>query len=127
MSSRSKRRSSGARCGNSSTASTSSSPRRPGSERPTTWCGPPPCLPTRSEDDPRRPIQAILSDHESPAYFPESQTYYYMSRGEKDGFGRMQVELDRMAVKAADAWPRAMVLVDAEELYEPRIFVRGNP
>ena len=32
-----------------------------------------------------------------------------------------------MAVKAADAWPRAMVLIDAGELYDPRIFVRGNP
>ena len=32
-----------------------------------------------------------------------------------------------MAVKAADAPPRAMVLFDAEELYDPRIFVRGNP
>src|SRR5262249_50326161 len=36
------------------------------------------------------------------------------------------VELDRMTVKAASAWPRAMVLFDAEELYQPRIFVRGN-
>ena len=73
--------------------------------------------------DPRRssPIS------ESPAYFPESQTYYYMSRGEKDGYGGKLVELDRMTVKAADPWPRAMVLYDAPELYEPRIFVRGNP
>ena len=51
-----------------------------------------------------------------------------MSRGEKDAFGRMQVELDRMAVKAGDhAAPRAMVLHDAAEPYEPRVFVRGNP
>jgi hypothetical protein len=71
-------------------------------------------------------IRAILADRESPAYFPESQTYYYMSRGEKDGFGGKLVELDRMTVKAADAWPRAMVLFDSGELYEPRIFVRGN-
>ena len=55
----------------------------------------------------------ILADHESPAYFPESQTYYYMSRGEKDAFGGKLTELDRMTVKAADAWPRAMVLFDA--------------
>jgi hypothetical protein len=77
-------------------------------------------------DEASRQIRALLADRESPAYFPESQTYYYMSRGEKDRFGRQQVELDRMTVKAADAWPRAMVLFDAVELYEPRIFVRGN-
>jgi hypothetical protein len=79
------------------------------------------------EDDARRQVRQILADRESPAYFPEGQTYYYMSRGEKDSFGRMIVELDRMTVKAAHPWPRAMVLSDTAELYEPRIFVRGNP
>ena len=75
-----------------------------------------------------RQILEIVTGHESPAYFPESQTYAYMSRGEKDAFGGKLVELDRMAVKAADkAAPRAMVLTDAAEPYEPRIFVRGNP
>lgn len=70
----------------------------------------------------------IIAGHDSPTYFPRSQTYYYMSRGEKDAFGGKQVELDRMSVKAADkAAPRAMVLVDAAEPYDPHIFVRGNP
>ena len=32
-----------------------------------------------------------------------------------------------MTVQAKDARPRAMVLRDVEEPYEPRIFVRGNP
>ena len=51
-----------------------------------------------------------------------------MSRAEKDAFGGKQVELDRMAVKAAgQRGARAMVLTDAEEPYEPRVFVRGNP
>ncbi len=80
-----------------------------------------------SEDSARRQIHAILADHESPAYFPKSQTYYYMSRGEKDGFGGKLSALDIMAVKAGNARPRAMVLFDADELVEPRIFVRGNP
>jgi hypothetical protein len=74
-----------------------------------------------------RQIRALLADRESPAYFPKSQTYYYMSRKEKDAFGAKQVELDRMTVKASSAPPRAMVLCDSEELCEPRIFVRGNP
>jgi Protein of unknown function (DUF1553)/Protein of unknown function (DUF1549)/Planctomycete cytochrome C len=82
---------------------------------------------TGSEDPSRRQIHAILADHESPAYFPKSQTYYYMSRGEKDGFGTKLTALDLLAVKAANARPRAMVLFDAEELVDPRIFVRGNP
>jgi hypothetical protein len=80
-----------------------------------------------STSDAWRQIHAILADHESPAYFPKSQTYYYMSRGEKDGFGGKLTELDRMAVKAPHDPPRAMVLLDAEELVDPRVFIRGNP
>jgi hypothetical protein len=73
-------------------------------------------------------IVEIMTGHEGPAYFPKSQTYYYMSRGEKDAFGGKQVELDRMVVKAGGkAAPRAMALCDAPEPCEPRVFVRGNP
>ena len=76
----------------------------------------------------RRQIQAILADHDSPAYFPKSQTYYYMSRAEKDGFGGKLTELDRMAVKAGERSARGRwCCCDAEELCDPRIFVRGNP
>ena len=50
-----------------------------------------------------------------------------MSRGDKDAFGGKITELDRMTVRTPNAPPRAMVLLDTEELYDPRIFVRGNP
>jgi hypothetical protein len=81
-----------------------------------------------SADGPaREQLLAILTSPESPAYFPKSRTRDYMSRGEKDGFGQKVGELDRMAVKAANAPPRAMVLHDSNPLYEPHIFVRGNP
>jgi hypothetical protein len=86
-----------------------------------------PTISAVSEDPARQQIRTILADHESPAYFPESQTYYYMSRGEKDGYGKKLVDLDKMTVQAADAWPRAMVLYDAPQPYEPRVFIRGNP
>ena len=86
-----------------------------------------PVISAAREDEARRQLRMILADRESPAYFPESQTYYYMSRGEKDAYGGKLTELDRMTVKASDPWPCAMVLYDAPELYEPRIFVRGNP
>jgi hypothetical protein len=79
------------------------------------------------EDPARRQIRMILADQDSPAYFPETQIFHYISRAEKDGYGKMLVDLDKMIVKAADPWPRAMVLYDTPELYEPRIFVRGNP
>ena len=49
-----------------------------------------------------RQILEIVTSRDSPAYFPKSQTWAYMSRAEKDAFGAKQVELDKMAVKAAD-------------------------
>src|SRR5262249_54794885 len=79
------------------------------------------------EHEARRQIQAILGAHDSPDYFPKSQIFSYLSRAEKDGFLGKLTELDRMVVKAADPPPRAMVLLDAEELCDPRVFVRGNP
>jgi hypothetical protein len=78
-------------------------------------------------DEPARQIRAILGDRDSPAYFPRSQTWSYLSRSEKDAFGAKLTELDRMTAKAQDAAPRAMVLCDAEEPCEPRVFLRGNP
>ncbi|MFO0890551.1 MAG: PSD1 and planctomycete cytochrome C domain-containing protein [Isosphaeraceae bacterium] len=79
-------------------------------------------------DPASRQVLDIVASHDSPAYFPKSQCWAYMSRSEKDSFGGKQVELDRMAVKAAGkAAARAMVLTDSEQPYEPRVFVRGNP
>ena len=63
----------------------------------------------------------------SPAHFTRNQTRNFMSRQPKDAFGGKINELDRMAVQSPHAPPRAMVLRDAEELYRPRVFVRGNP
>lgn len=75
----------------------------------------------------RAQLVQMISGRDSPCYFPKSQTYYFMSRGEKDAFSRMRLELDRLAVQSPHAPARAMVLVDAPEVYEPRIFQRGNP
>jgi cytochrome c553 len=69
----------------------------------------------------------LVAGPDSPCYFPRSHTWQYMSRTEKDRFGQMQTELDRLAVQSPGAAARAMVLQDIPELYEPRVFVRGNP
>ena len=73
-----------------------------------------------------RQLLAIVTGTASPAFFPKSQTYYYMSRGEKDQYGGLLTGLDKIAVQTPQAPPRAMVLHDASMLYAPRIFQRGN-
>jgi hypothetical protein len=78
-------------------------------------------------DRARKQLLDILTSRESPSYFPKSQTRKYMSRGETDSFGGKMSELDRLAVKSPSAPPRAMVLHDAFDLHDPKLFVRGNP
>jgi cytochrome c553 len=76
---------------------------------------------------PAQQLFDLVAGRDSPCYFPKSHTWLYMSRSEKDSYGSMRTALDRLAVQSPNATPRAMVLVDAPELYEPRVFVRGNP
>lgn len=75
----------------------------------------------------QRQLLEILTGADSPTYFPKSNTYLYMSRVERDAYGGMVTDLDKVAVYAPAAPPRAMVLADAADLYQPRIFLRGNP
>ncbi len=80
-----------------------------------------------SESDPaRQQVLDVLTSRESPAYFPKSRAWAYMSRGEKDRYGNLLTEIDKLAVQSPNAPPRAMVLNDSEQLYDPKIFVRGS-
>jgi hypothetical protein len=85
-------------------------------------------LPSQGQDWPaRQQLLELVMGLSSPAYFPKHDTWYYMSRNEKDACHTKVVELDRLAVQSPQAPPRAMVLVDAERIIEPRVFLRGNP
>jgi hypothetical protein len=76
---------------------------------------------------PQQQLLEKLTSKQSPCYFPKAHTWLYMSRGEKDAYGSMRIQFDKIALKLANAPPRAMVLQDAADLVEPRIFLRGNP
>lgn len=75
----------------------------------------------------QRQLWDIIASRESPNDIPLNQTRKYMSRQQTDQFGGMLTELDRLAAVNAGAPPRAMVVRDKSEIYEPKIFVRGNP
>ncbi len=79
-----------------------------------------------SDNPARQQLLDILAGSEGPAWFPRSNAYLYMSRVERDRYHRLQLELDRVAVKSRATPPRAMVVNDAASLCNPRIFVRGN-
>ncbi|MDP6557981.1 MAG: PSD1 and planctomycete cytochrome C domain-containing protein [Pirellulaceae bacterium] len=69
----------------------------------------------------------LLLSNESPVWFPENEIYYYLSRQQKDAFRGLVNQLDAISVKHKAAAGRAMVMVDAESLYDPVIFQRGDP
>ena len=75
----------------------------------------------------RRQLWEMIAGRESPNAFPLNQTRKYMSRQQTDQFGGMLIELDKLAAVTAGAPPRAMVVRDKAELFDPKIFVRGNP
>jgi hypothetical protein len=74
-----------------------------------------------------QPIYDAVASKESPAYFPKAHTWHNMSRNEKDTYGSMGTQFDKIALKMPSAPPRAMVLHDASDIIEPKIFQRGNP
>ena len=75
----------------------------------------------------RTQLLQMVTSQESPAYFPRSHSWKYMSRQPKDAFGGKVQEIDRLAVQSKSAPPRAMVVYDAPHSVDPCIFVRGNP
>ncbi len=74
----------------------------------------------------RTQLLQMVTSQESPAYFPRSHSWKYMSRQPKDAFGGKVQEIDRLAVQSKSAPPRAMVVYDAPHSVDPCIFVRGN-
>jgi hypothetical protein len=85
------------------------------------------CASSTAPDAAKLQLLNLVVGQDSPLWFPKSQTRTYMSRSEKDAFAHKLQELDKLAVQSPHAPPRAMVLMDAEVLHEPRVFVRGNP
>jgi hypothetical protein len=70
----------------------------------------------------------LVTSAESPIWFPRRDTPEHMSRAEKDHYGTLESNLDKIAANATNPPPaRAMVLADLPEPYQPHIFKRGNP
>ncbi len=79
-----------------------------------------------SEDE--QELLAVVTGPESPVAFPRRDTPNHMSRPDKDRYGGLVLNLDKLAAHATNRPPaRAMVVADLAEPYEPRIFLRGSP
>jgi uncharacterized protein DUF1549/uncharacterized protein DUF1553/cytochrome c len=78
-------------------------------------------------DAAQKQLLETVTGPENPISFPKNHAYLYMARVERGTFHSLQGELDKLAVGTPGAPPRAMTLVDQEQLHDPRIFIRGNP
>lgn len=73
-------------------------------------------------------LLAVVTGPDSPIAFPRRDTPDHMSRPDKDKYGGLVLNLDKMAAHATNRPPaRAMVVADLPEPYAPRIFQRGSP
>jgi hypothetical protein len=70
----------------------------------------------------------VVTGPESPVGFPRRDTPDHMSRPDKDHYGTLISNLDKLAANATNSPPaRAMIVADLPEPYQPYIFRRGNP
>lgn len=75
-----------------------------------------------------RELTEILVGPEGPLWFARRDTPNHMSRPDKDKWGGLVLNLDKLAAHASPAPPaRAMVVEDLPEPPESRVFLRGNP
>ncbi|MEZ6141863.1 MAG: PSD1 and planctomycete cytochrome C domain-containing protein [Zavarzinella sp.] len=73
------------------------------------------------------PLARLLISRDGPVWFPARDVGFYLSRQPADAYRGLVGQLDAIAVKHANAPARAMILQDAEFLYDPVIFQRGDP
>ena len=81
----------------------------------------------RQQSDAFRKVLEVVAGQQSPLYFTKRDTYQYMTRVPIDRYRKSFNELDALLQKSPAAPPRAMTLVDSRELYDPHVFVRGDP
>ncbi|MEM7014941.1 MAG: DUF1549 and DUF1553 domain-containing protein, partial [Verrucomicrobiota bacterium] len=72
-------------------------------------------------------FHTFFPNERPPWEFPISQTWYYMSRKDKEAYRGKANALDIFATQSNSLAGRAMSLVDSPEIVEPVIFNRGNP
>ena len=71
-------------------------------------------------------IADLLFGAASPTHIPENQIVDYLNRADRNAYRELERKVDAHEVHAPGAPPRAMVLQDRTDLYDPQIFVRGD-
>lgn len=79
----------------------------------------------------REALRRVFHADDAPPNIPRALGWGFLSllpdRPAQGVFKKLIKEVETWSIKGPGAPPRAMVLVDASEPYQPRIFLRGNP
>lgn len=88
-------------------------------------------LPQRFPDDDSEALRQMLYGAQSPAVIPRSLGWGFLDllpdRAAQGEYKKLLEAVEQWMKTGPGAPPRAMVLVDSEALYEPAVFLRGNP
>ncbi len=86
---------------------------------------------TRLDDDAAEQIRQVFYGAGSPPMVPRELSWGFLDllpdRPTQGEFKKLLGEVEKFRTSGAGAPPRAMVLVDSQEPYEPVVFARGNP
>jgi hypothetical protein len=71
-------------------------------------------------------LQLLLSE-DSPTNIARENVASYFNRAERNRLREFEKKIQAHKVDSPGAPPRAMVVQDASQLHDPRVFIRGNP
>lgn len=87
--------------------------------------------PQRLPDDAAEQLRQAIYGPQSPANVPKMLGWGFLDllpdRPSQDVYKKLLNEVENFSKSGPAAPPRAHVMVDAEQLYEPAVFLRGNP
>jgi hypothetical protein len=71
-------------------------------------------------------LRKVMLADDAPTSIPRDQVRDYLNRDEKNKLSDLKRKIDTHQVKSRGAPPRAMMLVDAPQPFDPYVFIRGN-
>ncbi|MBI1899900.1 MAG: PSD1 domain-containing protein [Planctomycetia bacterium] len=87
--------------------------------------------PQRLADDVKEQLRLVLYGTDAPPNVPQTFGWGFLTllpdRPAQGEYEKLLKAVEQWLAGGAGSPPRAMVLVDAPQLYDPRVFLRGNP
>ncbi|TWU06747.1 Planctomycete cytochrome C [Symmachiella macrocystis] len=88
-------------------------------------------LPTELPDESDEALRLVFYGSQAPPDVPVRTGWGFLTllpdRPAQAKYKKLLGEVEKHIAETAGAPPRAMVLLDAEEMYAPKVFLRGNP